>query len=144
MPRLATAFPEFRSQRDEMGSGRGWHLDTCRYPVRATVATANCGAGGPRFGLVCQASTQRREEMATASYGRALRAIGNSLGKRKRRFDLLPAHGMCAPEMACTGSCMSALRPRFEGAWACGASKHGFFQACFDARICSPAAASCR
>jgi hypothetical protein len=102
---LATAFPEFRSQRYEMGSGRGWHPATCRYPVCATVPTANCGAGGPRFGLACQASTQRREEVAAALYDRALTAIGNSLGKRKRRFDLLPAHAMCTPEMACAGSC---------------------------------------
>jgi hypothetical protein len=93
---------------------------------------------GPRFGLACQASTHRREEVATASYGRVLTAIGNSLGKRKRRFDLLPAHGMYTPEMACTGTCISPLRPRFEGAWACGVSKHGVFQACLDARICSP------
>lgn len=106
MPRCQPTFPELRSQRDDMGSGRRSHPDTCRCAVRGTISAANCGAGAPRFCLVCQ------EAVKAASHNSALTATGSGPGKRKRRSDLLPAHG--GPRR-CPGSCISVPAFAFRG-----------------------------
>ncbi len=106
MPRCPTTFPELRSQRDDMDSGRRSHPDTCRCVVRGNISATNCGAGVPRFCLVCQ------EAVEAASYNSALTAIGSGSGKRKRKSDLLPAHGEPG---RCSGSCIFVPAFAFRG-----------------------------
>lgn len=131
MQRCQPTFPELRSQRDDMGSGRRSHPDTCRCAVRGTISAANCGAGAPRFCLVC------KEAVKAASYNSALTAIGSGPGKRKRRSDLLPAHG--GPRR-CPGSCISVPAFAFRGGlWVRTATEARVFQVSLDAQGRSPA-----
>jgi len=110
-----------------MGSARGWHPDTCRRTVRATVAPTNCGVPV----LPCLLGLRRPRAVKAAWYNSALTAIGSGLGKRKRRLDLLPAHG--CPWYR-SGSCSSAPAVAFRRCMACERWKHSVFQVPFDAQ----------
>jgi hypothetical protein len=132
---LTTTFPELRSQRDEMGSGRGWHPDTCRSPARATVPAANCGAGGPRFCLVCQ-GLGRSEGAKAASHSSAFDSHRQPVSV-DASAGLTWYPRMVTPGRAQPGElhvCPALVRP---GCRACGVWKGECFQGRFDAWRCS-------
>jgi hypothetical protein len=132
VPRSTTTFPGLRSQRDEMGPGRRWPSDTCRYPVCATIHPRQLRRPRPPI-LPRLSGCRRPEAVRAASCSSALTAIAGTLGKHKRGYHSLPAH--VTPGYRAPGDCMPALRLCFG---ACMVRRMGpelgLFQVRFDAR----------